>query len=96
MAAVHDHLSPSISVEVVQIEAVVDALQSHLWAEIFNVEAFLDGVRSATFARGNPPVVLAGIDQKSALYDQALVLLTRWQSISKYQDIELRFSAGSA
>jgi hypothetical protein len=95
MKAVHDAANPAVDTEAIQIEALVEALQTQLWSGGFDAGAFAEGMRSPCAARGRPAFDLAGIDPQAAFYDRALALLERWNLVPNHQAMELVFTAGA-
>ena len=94
MRAVHDPANQTVATEAIQIEAVVEALQTQLWGGFFDPGAFIDGATSASAARGKAPFDFAGIDPQARLYDSALALLERWIQVPYHQSLELSFVRG--
>ncbi len=91
MQAVHDRAKRDVDTEAVQVEAIVEALQTQLWGGTFDQAAFAEGARLASEARGQPAFDLGGIDPHTALYQPVLALLERWQQVPFHQALELRF-----
>ena len=94
MQAVHDPANPTVELEAVQAEAVVEVLQTQLWGGFFDLDAFMDGASSASAARGKAAFDFTGIDPQTVLYDRALTLLERWSQVPYHQSMELGFAAG--
>jgi len=94
MQAVHDRADATVDAEAIQVEAMVEALQTQLWAGSFEVDAFLHGVRSASAARGKAAFDLSDMDPQAMLYEPALALLERWNRVPYYQGMELSFCPG--
>lgn len=91
MEAIHDVANPSVEIQAVQAEAVVEALQSQLWAGCFDVEAFLTGVDGACAARSQPAYSFNDVDTES-LYHAAIELSQRWSALANFQSLELDFA----
>jgi hypothetical protein len=92
MEAVHDIGNAAIHQQAVQVEAVVEGLQTQLWAGSFDLDVFIDAVNGACAARGQPPFNMAGIDVQSSLYGEALALHAAWQDIPFHGSLSLDFS----
>jgi len=88
------HETDNPHVEAVQVEAIVEGLQTQLWAGAFNEQAFLDGAAAACTARNKPPFDFSqlALDLKTALYDRALALHQQWHSAPYYSTLSLEFS----
>ena len=95
MKAVHDVANDEIETGAVQAEALVEALQTQLWAGAFDSASFLHAASLAANSRGKSPFVFDRTDPV-VLYEDALQLLGRWNEVSPYQCLELKFMAGQA
>lgn len=95
MQAVHDPANLSVEAEAVQIEAIVEALQTQLWNGAFDRGSFLEGVRLATIARNKPAFAFSRTDPET-LYDRALALLQQWNRVPFHQSMELAFVVGGS
>jgi hypothetical protein len=93
MQEVHDPANLAVATEAVQVEAIVEALQTQLWSGAFDREAFLDAARLATSCRDRQPFEFVGIDPEQ-LYHRAMALLQQWNAVPLYQRMELDFVAG--
>ena len=91
MDAIHDKANPSVELEAVQAEAVVEALQSQLWAGSFDAGDFLEGMRGACGARDKPPFSFEKIEPES-LYHAAIELNAQWSALANFQSLELDFA----
>lgn len=78
--------------EAVQVEAIVEALQTQLWAGRFSMDDFLEGVRTACLVRGQPPYPFDGIDAEALLFDQVLELNSAWAAVPFHGSMTLEFS----
>lgn len=94
MKVVHDCSNPAVETEAVQVEAMVEALQTQLWGGFFDPDAFTDAACSASAARGKAAFDMSGIDPKAVLYDHALALQECWSLVPYHQSMELSFAAG--
>lgn len=90
---VHDTNSPDVKAEAVQIEAIVEAMQSQLWAGAFDDATFLEAARLAAAARGTPEFEFAGISPRM-LHEKTLALLQTWSDIPYHEKLELTFGVG--
>ncbi|CAN7565062.1 hypothetical protein LJR289_003997 [Pseudoduganella sp. LjRoot289] len=90
--AVHDSGNPAVQQEAVQVEAIVEGLQTQLWAGSFDLDAFLLAANSACEARGKPPFDLSGIDVHACLYQRAQALHAKWQETPYHRFLTLDFS----
>jgi hypothetical protein len=96
MQMVHDPANHKVETQAIQVEAIVEALQTQLWGGYFDHAAFLEGASTASMARGKAPFDFNGLDPQPVLYDAALALLAQWTQVPYHQSMELRFVAGSA
>ncbi|SFV09674.1 hypothetical protein [Pseudoduganella namucuonensis] len=55
MAKVHNPANSAVEEQAVQVESIVEGLQSQLWAGGFNLDDFIDAANTACLARGKPP-----------------------------------------
>ncbi len=90
---VHDKLNPEVETEAVQVESIVEALQTQLWAGAFDINSFLEGAELAASSRGKSAFSFGNFDPRE-LYERALALLNGWSSIPFYGKMELDFKAG--
>jgi len=93
MDAVHDPENSRVETEAMQVEAIVEGLQSQLWAGSFDLGAFLDGAASACAARDKPPYDFSTIDIKASLFDRALDLNQQWNAVPYFGSLSLEFQA---
>lgn len=77
--------------EAIQVEAMVEALQTQLWAGQFSMEDFSEGVRTACLVRGQPSPTFNGIDVSTALFDHALDLNRKWSAVPSYGSLTIEF-----
>jgi len=90
----HDRSNPAIETEAVQVESIVEALQTQLWAGAFDDSSFLEAAELAASSRGRSAFVF-GDPAPCELYERALLLLTKWNSIPYHGKLELDFEAGA-
>jgi hypothetical protein len=90
---VHDKLNPRVETEAVQVESIVEALQTQLWAGAFDVNSFLEGAELAASSRGKSAFSFRDLDPRM-LYEHAMKLLNSWNSTPFYGKMELYFKAG--
>ncbi|MBI3229903.1 MAG: hypothetical protein HYZ45_06910 [Burkholderiales bacterium] len=77
--------------QAVQVEAVVEALQTQLWGGQFDLASFLYGCEMACVARAIAPLDFAGFAPQR-LYDAALQLAQQWQQLPFCHHLVLEFS----
>lgn len=88
MERAHDPANTEIADQAIHAEAVVESLQAQLWSGALDEDLFLEGVRSACEVRGrSAPALPPGAGR--ALFDEALVLNTRWQQLPFHHALEL-------
>ncbi|MBI3283907.1 MAG: hypothetical protein HYZ65_03525 [Burkholderiales bacterium] len=89
MEQVHDVHKHTVEREAIQVEAIVEGLQSQLWSGVFDPAAFLAGAHSACVARNQPGFDFSSLDAEALLYQPALALQARWQALSYFESMEL-------
>ncbi|MBI3712669.1 MAG: hypothetical protein HY253_06875 [Burkholderiales bacterium] len=89
MEEIHDVTNPNVSVEAVQVEAIVEALQTQLWSGVFDQEMFLYAVEMACSARATAAPVWQDEGAKRLLFQRALELATEWQAVPVSSAFEL-------
>lgn len=90
MEQTHDPAGKQVQTEAIQIEAIVEALQTQLWSGQFDEADFTEGVRTACEARATPP---CAVDCGDALYNDALALHARWMTQPFHTSLTLDFPA---
>lgn len=91
MESVHDKSKPQVSVEAVQVEAIVEALQTQLWAGKFDTEMFIYAADMACTARNTIAYSVNGLDLEGMLYKPALALAQDWAAVKPSSALELNF-----
>jgi len=92
---VHDRVNPNVRAEAVQVESIVEALQTQLWAGAFDEASFLEAAALAAASRGKPPFDFEGFSSRE-LYEQCLRLLNQWSMVPHFGKMELEFIAGES
>ena len=92
MQTLHDKTNPALEMQAVQVEAIVEGLQTQLWAGSFDLDSFLLAANTACTARGTPPFDLSGIDVHACLYQRAHALHLQWQETPHHCALSLDFS----
>ena len=77
--------------EAIQVEAIVEALQTQLWAGQFSMEDFVEGVQTACLARDQPTFDFGGTNMPPCLYEKAGELNTQWATVPYYGSLTLEF-----
>lgn len=95
LKVVHDKQNPQVETEAVQVESIVEALQTQLWAGAFDRDRFVEAAALAATARGKAPFPFEGVDAQ-AVYDDCLRLLEQWNCVPWYGKLELEFRPGAA
>ncbi|MCY0916362.1 hypothetical protein [Massilia antarctica] len=91
MEMAHDPAGKQVETEAIQVEAVVEALQTQLWSGQFGNADFAEAVRTACLGRERAPFDLAGIDAERLLYQGALELSARWMAVPFHRTLTLSF-----
>ncbi len=76
--------------EAIQIEAIVEALQTQLWSGRFDEADFAEGIRGACGARATAP---CPVDCGAALFGEAQALHARWTALPFHASLSLDFPA---
>jgi len=77
--------------EAIQVEAMVESLQTQLWAGKFSRDDFVEGVRTSCAGRDKPTLDLDGVDVQSLLFEKALTLNSEWAKVPYYGALTLEF-----
>ena len=91
MESVHDKNNRQVSIEAVQVEAIVEALQTQLWAGQFDAEMFIYAADMACSARHTEPYSFDTYDPEVLLYQAALALAHKWMNLAFSGNLELSF-----
>ncbi len=91
-ADAHEFANGAVEEQAVQVDAIVEGLQTQLWAGSFNLDVFLQAANTACAARGKPPFDLSGIDVHTCLYQRAQALHNQWQATPYHRFLTLDFS----
>ena len=92
METTHNPTGKDVEAEAIQVEAIVEALQTQLWSGQFNIDDFLEGVRTACFARDRPTFVFRDPDAGQRLFDAVLALDAEWQAVPFHGSLTLHFA----
>lgn len=93
MESVHDKNNAQVSAEAVQVEAIVEALQTQLWAGQFDTEMFIYAAEMACTARNTAPYSFAEIEPRTALFEPALALAQEWAAVNFSSTLERHFKS---
>lgn len=99
MESVHDksnaevagEVTADVTAEAVQVEAIVEALQTQLWAGEFDTEMFIYAADMACSARNTTPYSFAEVEPKTALFQPALALAKEWAAVDFSSTLALNF-----
>lgn len=92
METTHDPVGKDVETEAIQVEAIVEALQTQLWSGQFDDADFLEGVRTACMARERPTFAFADPHAGQCLFDAVLALNAEWQAIPSHGSLTLQFA----
>ena len=87
-----DPAGKNVDTEAIQVEAIVEALQTQLWSGQFNNDDFLEGVRTACLAHDRPAFVFADADAGQRLFERALALNAAWMAVPFHATLTLEFT----
>jgi hypothetical protein len=93
MTQTHDTANREIGSAAIQVEAIVEALQTQLWSGAFEFDDFSAGIASACAARAAPAYRFTDAADARSLYQKALELFATWQALPYHQSLELDFVA---
>lgn len=88
---VHGVAQKMADTEAIQVEAIVEALQTQLWAGEFSLTDFLEGVRTACLARDEPTFDFGQIDVRSCLFEHVVALNKVWAAVPLHGKLKLKF-----
>jgi len=91
MDTTHAPAGKEVEAEAIQVEAIVEALQTQLWSGQYSDADFLEGVRTACLVRAQPPFVFDLPDAGRALFGAALALDAQWQALPFHSSLTLDF-----
>ena len=77
--------------EAIQVEAMVEALQTQLWAGQFSMEDFVEGVRTACHARDQSTFDFSDTDIPPRLFEKVRELNMQWAAVPYYGSLTLQF-----
>ena len=89
----HELAGKVAGAQALQVESIVEALQSQLWNGQFNRDDFVEGVRTACQMREAPVADLG--DAGERLFAKALALNAAWSAIPFHGKLTLEFSVSS-
>jgi hypothetical protein len=92
METINDTAGKKVETEAIQVEAIVEALQTQLWSGQFSLDDFLEGVRTACLAHDQPMFVFAAPDAGARLFEAALALNATWMAIPFHGSLTLDFA----
>jgi hypothetical protein len=89
----HQPDGKDVETEAIQVEAIVEALQTQLWSGRFDDADFLEGVRTACDARNRPPFLFADPGAGRRLFEEVLALNAEWQAVPFHGTLSVEFTA---
>ncbi|WP_212674983.1 hypothetical protein [Undibacterium fentianense] len=90
MELAHDKSLTDIDVEAIQVEAIVEALQTQLWGAYFDFASFDEANQLACSARGKTALAI-NEEQSLQLYQTVLDLFEQWQALPFHSSMPLHF-----
>ena len=91
METTHDPAGKDVETEAIQVEAIVEALQTQLWSGQFNTDDFAEGVRTACLFRERPTFAFTDPAAGQRLFDQVLALNAEWMAVPFHGALTLEF-----
>lgn len=91
MQTTHEPAGKGVETEAIQVEGIVEALQTQLWSGRFDNDDFLEGVRSACLMRDCPTFVFADGAAGRRLFERALAMNAEWMAVPFYGALTLEF-----
>ncbi|HEY0061222.1 MAG TPA: hypothetical protein VGC21_03810 [Telluria sp.] len=91
METTHEPIGKDVAAEAIQVEGIVEALQTQLWSGQFSAGDFLEGVRTACLMRATPAFEFASPATGQRLFDAALELDAQWQAVPFYGSLTVDF-----
>jgi hypothetical protein len=92
MQTTHEPAGKDVAAEAIQVEGIVEALQTQLWSGQFDQDDFLEGVRTACLVRDCPTFVFADAAAGQRLFDRALALNAEWMAVPYHGALTLEFA----
>jgi hypothetical protein len=91
METTHDPVGKDVETEAIQVESIVEALQTQLWSGQFSDADFLEGVRTACAVRERPAFPFAAGDAGQRLFDAVLALNAEWLAVPFFGSLTMHF-----
>lgn len=91
MELTHNPIGKDVQAEAIQVEAIVEALQTQLWSGQYSEEDFIEGVRTACLMHEAPMFVFAAPLAGQGLFDAALALDAQWKAVPFHGSLTLDF-----
>lgn len=91
METTHDPSGKAVEAEAIQVEAIVEALQTQLWSGQFREADFLEGVRTACSMRETPAYPFTAAQAGAILFRSPLKLDMQWKSVPFHGSLTLDF-----
>jgi hypothetical protein len=91
MESTHDPEGRNVDTEAIQVEGIVEALQTQLWSGQFDMDDFAEGVRTACLMRERPTFDAIDAQAGQRLFDQALALNAQWMAVPFHGALTLEF-----
>lgn len=91
METTHEPAGKNVETEAIQVEGIVEALQTQLWSGQFDTDDFVEGVRTACLVRERPAFEFADMGDGQRLFDQVLALNAEWMAVPFHGALTLEF-----
>lgn len=92
MDLTHEPAGKGVETEAIQVECIVEALQTQLWSGQFDNDDFLEGVRTACLAHDCPTFVFADAAAGQRLFGRAQALNAEWMAVPFHGALALEFA----
>ncbi len=91
METTHDPVGKNVETEAIQVESIVEALQTQLWSGQFDMDDFVEGMRTACLVRERPAFEFSDPADGQRLFEQALALNAEWMAVPFHGTLSLAF-----
>jgi hypothetical protein len=91
METTHNPVGKDVETESIQVESIVEALQTQLWSGQFDIDDFTEGIRTACLMHERPTFEFTDPAAGPRLFERALALNAEWMAVPFYGALTLEF-----